>query len=75
MVLVVVEIFFSIIISLGFWIARMMENLSEEVILATLMMIFAMVEIIDDEDKRTVTNYGPENLKKVQAKKLVKSKK
>ena len=69
MVLVVVEIFFSIIISLGFWIARMMENLSEEVILATLMMIFAMVEIIDDEDKRTVMHYGPENLKKVQAKK------
>ena len=52
--LTVVEIFFSIIIFLGFWIARMMENLSEEVILATLMVIFAMVEIIDDEDKRTV---------------------
>ena len=42
----------------------MMENLSEEVILATLMMIFAMVEIIEDEDKRTVMHYGPENLKK-----------
>ena len=60
MVLVVVEIFFSIIIFLGFWIARMMENLSEEVTLATLMVIFAMVEIIDDEDKRTVMHCGPE---------------